>query len=171
MKAPEETRDDVPLVARSVFDAVVSVTDEYCAKCLTDEYRVLVRRLVVKLARKRPSPLFRGHATTWGCGAVYAVGLVNFLFDSHQRPHVRAQDLCATFGVGATTGSAKAREIMKMFRIVPLDPRWCTSQKLVDNPLAQLREVLTLMQNAKVRRDESAEQRGAERAFWGRGTA
>jgi uncharacterized protein DUF6398 len=143
MKRTGDARDDVPAVTQRAFDLVARLTDDYCSTCLTEEYRVLARRLIAKLARKRPSPLFRGNAATWACGCVYAIGVVNFLFDPRQRPYVRARDLCAAFGIGATTGSAKAREIMKLFRMAQFDPRWCLSKNLVDNPLVQLREILT----------------------------
>ncbi len=39
-----------------------------------------MRKLVVKLARKRPSPLARGDLRIWAGAAIYAVGTVNFLF-------------------------------------------------------------------------------------------
>jgi hypothetical protein len=39
------------------------------------------RRLVARLARKRPSPLVRGDMRIWAAGAIHAVGQVNFLFD------------------------------------------------------------------------------------------
>jgi hypothetical protein len=167
MRGTEDARDDIPANARGAFDLVTRLTDEYCSTNLTEEYRVLARRLVAKLALKRPSPLSRGNTTTWACGCVYAIGVVNFLFDPHQRPYVRARDLCAAFGIGATTGSAKAREIMRMFRMAQLDPRWCLSKNLVDNPLVRMRDILTVVQESDSAEDRRAAQRAAERAFWG----
>ena len=61
---------------------------------------------------------------------------MNFLFDPAQQPHVRGADLCALFGVSPSAGSAKSREIVQLFEIVPLDPRWTLPSRLVENPLA-----------------------------------
>ena len=60
---------------------------------------------------------------------------VNFLFDQTQTPHISGCDLCALFGVSQSAGSAKARDIMRLMRIVQLDPRWSLPSRLMDNPL------------------------------------
>jgi hypothetical protein len=128
MKVPRELSGRV--------DAVVQITDEVCGRHLTPEYASLARGLAAALARKRPSPLLKGTPHTWACGVVYALGKVNFLFDPSQKPHFRAGDLCALFGVSQSNASAKARDIMRMLKMVPLDPAWCLPSQLKDNPLA-----------------------------------
>jgi hypothetical protein len=138
---PPPSRDRVPDAVRQRFDAIVSLTDGVCRAHLTEEYAVLARELTTTLARKRPSPLINGRVETWACGITYALGAMNFLFDHAQTPHVRGTDLCALFGVSQSAGSAKAREIMRLLRIVQLDPRWCLPSKLADNPLVWMIEV------------------------------
>jgi len=138
---PPPSRDRVPDAVRQRFDAIVSLTDGVCRAHLTEEYAVLARELTTTLARKRPSPLINGRVETWACGITYALGVVNFLFDHAQTPHVRGTDLCALFGVSQSAGSAKAREIMRLLRIAQLDPRWCLPSKLADNPLVWMIEV------------------------------
>lgn len=135
------SRDRVPDAVRQRFDAVVGLIDRVCREHLTEEYAVLGRELATALARKRPSPLVQGRAPTWACGITYTLGTVNFLFDQTQTPHIRGRDLCALFGVSQSAGSAKARDIMRLMRIVPLDPQWCLSSRLVDNPLVWMLEV------------------------------
>lgn len=44
-------------------------------------------------------------------------------------------DLCALFGVSQSAGTAKSREIMRLFGIGQLDPRWCLPSKLAESPL------------------------------------
>jgi hypothetical protein len=90
------------------------------------------------LCRKRPSPVTRGRVETWACGIVYAIGSANFLFDRSQTPHLSARELCALFSVSTSTGSNKAGEIRRLFRIGPMDPEWCLPSKLDENPLAWL---------------------------------
>ncbi len=72
---------------------------------------------------------------------VNVLGMVNSLFDQKQIPHLRGSDLCALFGVSQSAGSARAREIMRLLRIVQLDPRWSLPSKLAENPLAWMIEV------------------------------
>ena len=69
------------------------ITDRICCEHLDAEYAEICRRLVAKLARKRPSPLERGALRVWAAGAIYAVGSNNFLFDPSQVPHLSADRL------------------------------------------------------------------------------
>ena len=135
------TRDRVPDAVRPRFDAIVDHIDSVCREHLTEEYAALGRALATALARKRPSPLAQGRAPTWACGITYTLGTVNFLFDPTQTPHVSGRDLCALFGVSQSAGSARARDIMRLMRIVQLDPHWCLPSKLADNPLLWMLDV------------------------------
>ena len=125
----------VPKIVTPRFDTIVGLTDAMCRTHLTDEYAALARELAAALARKRPSPLMRGHCDTWACGVMYTIGAVNCLFDPAQTPHVNSRALCALFGVSQSACAAKTREIRQIFNIGPLDPRWCLPSTLADNPL------------------------------------
>ena len=69
---------------RDRAQAIIDITDRACHDHLDDEYGQIARRLIARLARKRPSPLARGDAGIWAAGVVYAVGQINFLFDPTQ---------------------------------------------------------------------------------------
>jgi len=125
----------VPEIVQPRFDEVVGLTDAVCRTHLTDEYAAPARQLAAALARKRPSPLMRGHCDTWACGVMSTIGAINFLFDPAQTPHLTSRELCALFGVSQSACAAKTREIRRIFDIVQLDPRWCLPSKLADNPL------------------------------------
>ncbi len=71
----------VPKALRAEAEAIWTLTDAHCVERLDSEYAELCRRLVAKLARKRPSPLVRGDVRIWAAAALYTVGSVNFLFD------------------------------------------------------------------------------------------
>ena len=134
---------------KPTVEAIVGLTDRLCREHLTDEYATLSRELAATLARKRPSPLLQGRLSTWACGITYTIGNVNFLWDHSQTPHLRARDLCGLFGVSQSAGSAKAREIMRLLRIVQFDPRWCLPSKLAGNPLAWLIQVHGVIVDAR----------------------
>jgi hypothetical protein len=129
------SRHTVPAMVTPRFDEIVGLIETVCLAQLTQEYATVARKLAAALARKRPSPLLRGHGRTWACGITYTIGTVNFLFDPTQQPHVRGSDLCAFYDVSQSAGAAKSREIMRVFDIVPLDPRWSLPSRLADNPL------------------------------------
>jgi hypothetical protein len=138
---PKRQPDAVPKSVEPVYSSIVALTDKVCHQHLNDEYAVLARRLAAKLARKRPSPLLRGKPAIWACGIVYALGTVNFLFDKSQAPHMRADELCAAFGVSKSSGANKARFIRDTLNMYQLDPDWCLPSLLDENPLVWLLEV------------------------------
>jgi Domain of unknown function (DUF6398) len=107
----------IPTAARSATESIISLTDKVCLELLDEEYADLARHVVAKLARKRPSPILSGRATTWAGAAVYALGQVNFLFDSSSRPHATADDLSAAFGVSKSTLSAKAKQVRDLLKM------------------------------------------------------
>ena len=142
-------RESVPTRLRPYYDALVSRTDAVCDAHLTDEYAELCRRLAAALCRKRPSPVTSGRIESWACGIAYAIGWVNFLSDSSQTPHMRMADLCALFGVSASTGAAKSAEIRRLFKMRPMDPVWYRPSKLADNVMAWMISVDGLIVDAR----------------------
>jgi hypothetical protein len=135
----------VPASIRSTYTTIVSLTDAFCRQRLNDEYTVLSRELTAALARKRPSPLTRGKPEIWACGIVYALGTANFLFDKTQIPHVRADELCAAFGVSQSSAANKAKFIRDTFGMMQLDPCWCLPSLVGQNPLIWILQVNGLM--------------------------
>lgn len=114
---------------------IVALTDAVCREHLNEEYAELARRLAADLCRDYPDVVGRGQAKTWACGIVYTLGMVNFLFDKTQTPHMTTDQLCAAFGVGKSTASAKSSEIRDAYQMMQLDPRWTLPSKADDNPL------------------------------------
>ncbi len=133
--------EKVPAVVRDAYEAIVALTDSFAGEHLNEEYADLCRRLAAKLSRKRPSPISRGRPETWAAGIIHAVGMVNFLFDPSQEPHVRAAEIYGSFGVSESAGGGKSRTIRKMFRMYQLDPRWVLPSSVDSNPLVWLIEV------------------------------
>ncbi len=135
--------------ARNHAADIIDATDRLCALHLDAEYAELCRKLVAKLARKRPSPLARGEARVWAGAVLYTIAGVNFLFDKTQRPHWTSDELARAAGVGKSTLSARAALIRKALGIVPLDPEFCRRELLAANPLAWMIEVDGILIDAR----------------------
>ncbi|MBM4422794.1 MAG: hypothetical protein FJ030_05310 [Chloroflexi bacterium] len=131
----------IPKAMRPRYDAIVALIDSVCKTHLNDEYATLGHELAAALARKRPSPIDRGKPEMWACAIVYALGTVNFLFDKSNPPYMRADELCAAFGVSPSSGSAKAKIIRDMFDMFQLDPRWTLPSLVDSNPLVWILNV------------------------------
>jgi len=101
----------LPLGTRAVAEEVIRLTDGFAAEHLDEEYTALCRKLVGRLARKRPSPLARGDLRIWAAAVIYTIGRVNFLFDRSQKPHLSGDTISPLTGVPKSTLGAKAKLI------------------------------------------------------------
>ncbi len=131
----------VPKSMQATYDVITTITDAFCREHLDKDYCVLAQRMTAALCRKRPSPLASGQPRTWACGIVYVLGQINFLTDPSTQPFMTTADLCARFGVGQSTASAKARVISQALDASRLSPEWLLPSLLNQNPLVWMAEV------------------------------
>ena len=139
--AKSSASTSVPKSMQVTFDAITSLTDAFCRDHLNEEYRDLAQRMTAALCRKRPSSLTSGQPRTWACGIVYVLGQINFLTDPSTQPYMTTADLCARFGVGQSTASAKARVISQALDTGRLNPEWSLPSLLDQNPLVWMAQV------------------------------
>ena len=132
---------NVPKDMQARFDEITHLTDAFSQEYLNDEYMQLCRELVATLCRKRPSPLVRGKADTWACGIIHALGMVNFLFDSSQAPHLPASQIADSFGLSSSTMQAKSKQIRDLLGMYQMDPDWSLPSMVEKNPLIWMLEV------------------------------
>jgi hypothetical protein len=135
------TSQNVPKDLQARFDAITQLTDDFAQAYLNDEYALLFRQLTATLGRKRPSPLLQGTAPPWACGVIHAVGMVNFLFDPTQTPHVSASQIWDHFGLSASTMQAKSKQIRDLLSMSQLDPDWTLPSRVEKNPLIWMLEI------------------------------
>ncbi len=135
----------VPAALREKFDAIAQATDAFCDQRLNDEYKKVIRQALAALSRKRPSPLLKGKDSAWAAGVVHAVGMVNFLFDPAQTPHCKTAEIHAHFGVSASTGQARAKEVRDALGMGQFSPEWTVASNLDKNPLVWMLEVNGLL--------------------------
>ena len=138
---PRKKSEAVPSAVEPAHSAIIKLIDTICTQHLNGEYAALAQRLTATLARKRPSPIMRGKPEIWAWAILYALGTVNFLFDKSQTPHLRAEELCALFGVSMSSGANKAKLIRDMLKMGPMDPNWCLPSLVDRNPFVWMLEV------------------------------
>lgn len=131
------------------YNEITALTDALCREKLDGEYAQLCREMTATLARKRPSPLMGGRAKSWACAIAYTIGSVNFLFDKSQTPHLRADELCAWFGISKSTGGNKSSQIKQLLKIGLMDMHWTLPSRMEDNPMAWMVMVNGLIVDAR----------------------
>ena len=127
MKIPKEMQDK--------YDEIAPMIIDFCDKKLNDDYKEICLRLLVKLCRKKASPLLGGRPHTWAAGIVYAIGQVNFIFDKTQKINMTATELASGFGISSSTAGNKAAEIRKMFKIEYFNSEWLLPELIETNPM------------------------------------
>ncbi len=141
--------ENVPESMQAKYAEIINLTDAFCAEHLNDEYAQLCRYLTAALCRKRPSPLSSGKANSWAAGIIHALGMVNFLFDPSQVPHVKATDIYTAFGIGSSTGQGKSKQIRDAMKMHQFDPDWCLPSLIDRNPMAWMISVNGLIVDAR----------------------
>jgi hypothetical protein len=139
----------IPVAMRAVAGAIIALTDEVCADLLDEEYASLARKVVAKLARKRPTPIQSGRAPTWAGAVVYALGQVNFLFDSSTKPYATADDLSAAFGVAKSTLGAEAKQVRDLTKMDYGTPEFLREDIVDSSPMTWFIEVDGLIVDAR----------------------
>jgi hypothetical protein len=140
---------DVPKAMQEKFSSIVALTDRFAQEHLNPEYAEFIRFATAALCRKRPSPLASGTDKTWACGITHAIGMINFLFDASQDPHISATDLYKSFGVSSSTGQGKSKLVRDILKMHQMDPNWCLPSKLGDNPMAWMISVNGFIMDAR----------------------
>ena len=130
----------VPEKLRQTFRTTVALTDAFCDARLDAEYGRLCREMAAAFCQEG-SPVRQGKPAGWAAGIVHAVGWVNFLDDPKTTPHATSDELARGLGISKATMMAKSRVIREGLDLVRMDPDWCTSAMLADNPLVWTVEV------------------------------
>jgi hypothetical protein len=139
----------IPVAMRPTAEHVIGLTDKVCADLLDEEYAGLARQVVVKLARKRPSPLQARRPATWAGGVVCALGQVNFLFDRSTEPYIAQDQLAAAFGLSKSTLGQKGKQIRDMLKMTWGTPEFLRAEVVDANPMIWFIEVNGLPLDAR----------------------
>jgi Domain of unknown function (DUF6398) len=143
------TSEQVPKDMQARFDDITQLTDTFSQAYLNDEYASLCRQVTATLCRKRPSPLNQGKVATWACGIIHTIGMVNFLFDASQTPHVSSSQIASYFGLSLSTMQTKSKQIRDLLGMYQMDPNWTLPSKIDDNLLVWMIQVNGLIIDAR----------------------
>ena len=122
----------------TISQELISLTGEFCDEYLDDEYKQLSEKLILKMKRKRQVPFLLGSANTWAAGVIYALGQINFLFDSDAEPHAAPSDIAEHFGVAKSTVGQKAKKIRDMCGLRYWAPEFSTQVMQDQNPFKRM---------------------------------
>ncbi len=122
------------------FEDIVDLMDEFCREHLNVEYLELCAEMASELC-EIGFPIHRGRPGSWASGIVHALGLVNFLHDPSQSPHMTSPEIAKGFGVSQGTMQSKSKIIRDELDLMPFDPRWCLPALLEHNPLVWMLEI------------------------------
>lgn len=114
----------------------LALSDEICKKHLNEGYAEVSRKVLIKLARKRPSPLVRGRIESWVGASIYAVGQQNFLFDKANAPYMSASDLAGLLGLATSTLANKAKEVRDLIKMKAYDFEYALPDQVANHPMA-----------------------------------
>ena len=132
LRIPESLRHDC--------EEIFKLTDSFCAEHLDAEYGQLCRKLIARLARKRPSPIARGDLRIWAATAIYVVGSLNFLFDRTQDIFMTGDQISALTGIPKSTLANKARQVRESLKLQHFDPELSRRSLLASSPIAWMVE-------------------------------
>ena len=139
----------IPVAMRPAAEQVIALTDAVCADLLDEEYAGLARHVVAKLARKRPSPLQSGRATTWAGAVIWALGQVNFLFDRSSEPYVTHDDLADALGLSKSTLGQKAKQVRDTLKMTWGTPEFLRAEQVDGSPMVWFIEVNGVLLDAR----------------------
>ena len=117
-------------------EQLIEMVTTFCELHLDEEYGDSCRHLVEKMARKKNVPFVSGRLEIWAAAVVYAIGQINYLFDSSAKPYIKHSAICDHFGTAVSTTGQKAALLRNMFKMHPFASEFSTSQMRQNNPLA-----------------------------------
>ena len=116
------------------YGEILELLRAFSSAKLNDEYFELAEKMLTKLSRKRHVPFETGRVEIWAAAIIHALGMVNFLFDRSQTPHVTVQDIHEFFGTKGSTVGNKSKEIRDMLKLRQWDEEFGTREMQEQNP-------------------------------------
>ncbi len=120
---------------------LMQLATDFSKEYLTEEYDVLIEKLISKMARKRDVPFMSGKIEIWAAAVIHALGTINFLFDKDSEPYVSVHDICDFFGTKQSTTTQRSKQIKDMFKLSYFNSDFSTESNNQSNPMNNFIEV------------------------------
>jgi len=116
------------------YSEILELLRAFSTEKLNEEYFELAQKLLDKLARKRHVPFETGKVEIWAAAIIHALGMINFLFDRSQVPHVTVREIHEFFGTKDSTVGNKSKEIRDMLKLRQWDEEFGTREIQARSP-------------------------------------
>jgi hypothetical protein len=156
-KPSKQVGGDIYDKAFKAADRIGELTDAFCEKYLNEEYRELCEDIIGALLEIE-LPLESGKPASWASAIVHALGWVNFLQDPHLSPYMTSPQIAEGFGVSQGTMLTKSKIIRDELDMIQLDPEWCLTSLLKDNPLVWMLKVNGFVMDIRMAPREAQEE-------------
>lgn len=110
----------------NMADELIEMISQFSDEYLNEEYKNLNIKLAHTLMAMPEVSLDRGKPENWACAIIYAVGQLNFLFDSPIKPYITQDFLCGYFNSRRSTITVKARDIRRLLNLKLGDEEFST---------------------------------------------
>jgi len=120
------------------YSEILELLRAFSSAKLNDEYFELAEKLLGKMARKRHVPFETGKVEIWAAAIIHALGMINFLFDRTQVPHVTVSEINDFFDTKQSTVGNKSKEIRDMFKMMRWGNEFETRKMQEQNPFNRM---------------------------------
>lgn len=116
-------------VIASKYEEIVDKIKSFSSEYLNEEYESICVKAAETLCLNNEDKLKKGKSFSWAAGIVHAIGTINDLFDSKEKPYIKATDLYKEFGVSGSTGASKSKEVKTLLDLSKENTKWIISGK------------------------------------------
>ena len=151
----QELSNGIASKYEEIIEKIKSFSDEY----LNEDYKNICVLATETLFLNYEEQFKKGKSFSWGAGIVHAIGTVNNLFDSKEKPYIKVADLYKEFGVSSSTGSSKSKEVKSLLDISKDNNKWIIGEnkdaEASEGTMLKAKEEVALTMNDKIEEDKA----------------
>ncbi len=106
------------------YEEIIEKIKNFSSEYLNDEYKNICVIAAETLFLNNEEQFKKGKSFSWAAGIVHSIGTINNLFDSKEKPYIKATDLYKAFGVSSSTGSSKSKEVKSLLNLSKENKQW-----------------------------------------------
>lgn len=117
-------------VIASKYEEITNIIKSFSNEYLNEEYMEICVLATKTLCLNNEEQLKKGKSFSWAAGIVHAIGSVNNLFESKEKPYIKVTDLYKAFNVSSSTGSSKSKEVKNLLNLSKENTQWTISNNV-----------------------------------------